>query len=55
MEHTNFTQYDHDKMEKAKQLLLDVLNHHYGNPQMARKMKRLETVIIKLEVLQNME
>lgn len=53
MEHTNFTQYDHDRLERAKQLLLDVLNHHYGNPKMERKMKRLETIIVKLEVLQN--
>lgn len=55
MEHNKFQQYDYDKMEKAKQLLMDVLNYHYGNPRMKSKVNRLETIIIKLEMLQNME
>ena len=55
MKQKQFTQRDHDKLEKAKQLLLDVLNDHYGDPEMDRRMKRLETIIIKLEVLQNLD
>ena len=55
MDAKGFSQYDHDKMERAKQLLLDVLNYNYGDSRMTRKIKRLETIIIKLEVLQNME
>lgn len=55
MEANNFSQYDYDKMEKAKQLLIDVLNYHYGNPRLTRKIKRLETIIIKLEILQNLD
>lgn len=55
MEYSDFTRYDHDKLAKAKSMLLDVLYYHYGNPRMTRKLKRLETIIAKLEVLQNLD
>lgn len=50
-----FDQYDYDKMAKAKGLLMDVLNYNYGAPRMGRYVKRLETIIEKLEILENME
>ena len=48
-----FSQYDIDQMEKAKQLLLKVYYYHYGVSKMRSKVKRLETILAKLESLQN--
>lgn len=54
MRKNKFDQYDHDQLEKAKQLLIKVYEYHYGAPGMASKIKRLETIIAKLETLQNL-
>lgn len=50
----DFDQYDHDQLEKAKQLLIKVYEYHYGDSKMQSKVKRLETIIAKLETLQNL-
>lgn len=50
-----FSDYDQDKLEKAKGLLMEVFNYNYGDTRMTRKVRRLETIISKLEFLQNME
>lgn len=50
-----FSNYDDDKLAKAKRLLLDVYEYYYSAPGWARKVKRLETIIAKLESLENME
>lgn len=55
MKKGKFEQLDYDKMAKAKSLLLDVLSYHYGDPNMSGKVKRLETIIAKLETLENMD
>ena len=49
-----FTQYDHDQMEKAKQLLIKVYEYHFGVSSMRKEVNRLETIITKLEALQNL-
>lgn len=50
-----FEEYDLDKMKKAKRLLIEVYEYYYGAPGMASKVKRLETIISKIETLQNMK
>ncbi len=52
---TKFEPYDMDKLQKAKDLLQAVLNYYYGFQPMKSKVKRLETIIVKLETLQNLE
>lgn len=54
MKKPEFDHYDHDQLEKAKQLLIKVYEHHYGESKMRNKIKRLYTIIIKLETLQNL-
>lgn len=49
-----FDHYDQDQLEKAKQLLMKVYEYHYGDSKMRSKIKRLETIIAKLETLQNL-
>lgn len=44
-------QYDIDKLVTAKKLLLDVYNYYGDFPPTKRKMKRLYTIISKLEIL----
>lgn len=55
MKTDEFSQYDSDKLERAKRLLMEVLDFNYGAPRMASKVKRLETIIAKLEALQNLK
>ncbi len=55
MNYGKFHRYDLDKLAKAKTLLMEVLNYYYGGPGMARKVKRLETIIAKLETLENLD
>lgn len=50
----DFDQYDQDQFEKAKQLLMKVYEYHYGDSKIRNKIKRLETIIAKLETLQNL-
>lgn len=47
-------EYDLDQMEKAKQLLMKVYTYHYGDSKMRSQIKRLETIISKIEILQNL-
>lgn len=55
MGYGTFDQYDLDKMAKAKTLLLEVLEYNDGGPRMGRKVRRLKTIIEKLEVLENLK
>lgn len=54
MANGKFDNYDLDKLAKAKTLLMEVLNYNYGAPGMTSKVKRLETIIAKLETLENL-
>lgn len=47
-----FGKYDMNLLEEAKKLLLKVYEYNYGEPSMRSKVKRLETIISKIEVLQ---
>ena len=49
-----FDNYDMEKLAKAKRLLMEVLEYNEGGTRMKRKVDRLTTIIIKLEVLENM-
>ena len=49
-----FSQYDQDKLQKAKRLLIEVYEYYYGVPGMRREINRLDTIIAKLETLQNL-
>ena len=49
-----FDTYDQDQLEKAKQLLIKLYEYNYGTPSMRQEVNRLETIIKKLEVLQNL-
>lgn len=47
-----FEEYDLRKMEAAKQELIKIHEYYYGAPRMSKKVKRLETIIKKIESLQ---
>lgn len=47
-----FEEYDLRKMEAAKQELIKIYEYYYGAPRMSKKVKRLETIIKKIEELQ---
>lgn len=49
-----FDNYDMEKLQKAKSLLLEVHAYYFCAPGYARKVKRLETILAKLEALQNL-
>ena len=46
-------EYDQEQLKKAKSLLVKVYEYHYGDSYMKSEIKRLETIIAKIEVLQN--
>lgn len=46
-----FDEYDLDQMEKARKMLIKVYEFHYGDSRMRSQLKRLETVIGKLDNL----
>lgn len=48
----NFEKYDLQKMEEAKQELKKIYEYYYGAPGMSKKLKKLETIINKIEKLQ---
>ena len=47
-----FEEYDLRKMGAAKQELIKIYEYYYGAPSMSKKVKRLETIIKKIEALQ---
>lgn len=55
MKNDTFDQYDNDKLQKAKRLLIEVYESNYSVPRMSGKVKRLNTIIVKLEILQNLK
>ena len=42
-------EYDKLQLEKAKELVTKVYEYHYGDSKMRSEIKRLETVISKIE------
>lgn len=48
-----FDAYDMEQLDKAKQILEKVYEYHYGDSLMRGQVKRLETIIKKIEHLQN--
>lgn len=53
MRKSYFDSYDLEHIEKAKQLLTKVYEYHYGDSKMRREILRLETIIAKIQFLQN--
>lgn len=51
----SFDELDQERLQKAKDLLLKVYEFNYGTPGMSGKIKRLETILAKLETLQNLK
>lgn len=45
-------EYDLRKLEAAKQTLIEIHGYYYSAPRMSKKVKRLETIIKKIEELQ---
>lgn len=50
-----FCPYDDAKLKEAKRLLLEVYEYYYGDPAWKRQVNRLETIIQKLEELENIK
>lgn len=50
-----FGEYDQQQLEAAKKLLVKVYTYHYGDSYMRKELGRLETIIKKLEALQNLK
>lgn len=48
-----FDEFDMNKLKKAKKLLVEVYEFNFGFPPTKSKVKRLETIINKLEQLLN--
>lgn len=44
-------EYDHEQLEKAIELITKVYEYHYGDSKMQSVLRRLETIIGKLEYL----
>lgn len=53
MRRHGFDQYDVDRMEEAKQLLMRIYDYHFGDSKMRNEIKRLETIIEKIQYLQD--
>ena len=51
---TEMTTYQNDQLEKAKQILMSVYWDMIDNKQNKREIARLDTIIAKLESLQNL-
>lgn len=45
--------YDREQLKKAKELITKVYEYHYGDSLMRSEVKRLETIIQKIEYLEN--
>ena len=45
--------YDKEKLEEARQLIMDVYEYHYGDSYMKSEINRLETIITKIDYLLN--
>lgn len=46
-----FGEFDIEKLKEAKDLLMVVLNYHYGYGATRRMWRRLDTIVIKLNEL----
>ena len=47
--------YDLRLLEEARKNILKVYEYHYGDSYMRKEIKRLETIISKIETLQNLK
>lgn len=46
-------EYDLKMLEQAKQLVLKVYEYHYGDSYMRKEIRRLETIISKIDSLKD--
>ena len=46
-------EYDKEQLKKAKDLIEKIYNYHYGDSYMRSEIKRLETILSKIEHLIN--
>jgi hypothetical protein len=53
MRKSYFDPYDLEHIEKAKQLITKVYEYHYGDSKMRGEVRRLETIIAKIDFLLN--
>lgn len=44
-------EYDKEKLQEAKKLIEKVYEYHYGDSYMQKEIKRLETIIAKIDYL----
>lgn len=44
-------EYDRDKLKNARRDILSVYEYHYGDSYMRKEIKRLETIISKIDYL----
>ena len=51
MKSGNFDKYDQLKLQEAKRYITEVYEYNYGVPHMNRKIKKLETIIKKINEL----
>ena len=46
-----FDEYDLNKLKKAKKLVTEVYEYNYGAPYTSKELKKLKTIICKLDIL----
>ena len=46
-----FDEYDLNKLQKAKKLVTEVYEYNYGAPYSGKELKKMETIIRKLDAL----
>ena len=53
MNYHKLSEYDYDLLTKARALIERVYGYHYGDSYMRKEIKRLETIIKKLDYIFN--
>lgn len=51
MSYHEIGEYDKELLTKAKELIVKVYEYHYGDSYMRKEIKRLETIINKIDAL----
>lgn len=44
-------EFDLQKLQKAKKLIIEVYEYYYGAPRMGKEVRRLETIMNKIDYL----
>ena len=51
MNYHKLSEYDYDLLIKARKLIENVYSYHYGDSYMCKEVKRLETILNKIDYL----